>query len=97
MSELLGYLPPRLRLLAAGGLILAALVGGVYAVAAYAATEQAGPIATDLAAHKKTQAQREQEYLYPLLEAIWSDLRSLCAANPTARCDGYNPVRPASE
>lgn len=90
LDTILDALPPKLRLVIAGGMLAGALFSGMYGLATYAATEAIKPLAARVEKHEAD----DKKYLYPLLEAIWSDSRALCAANPSARCDGYNPVRP---
>lgn len=96
-DTILDALPPKLRLVALGAGATAVAASLVYGIATFAAVEKVSPVQAELTQHKREQTKREQEYLYPLLEAIWSDQRALCAANQAARCDGYNPVRPASD
>lgn len=86
MTELLGYLPPKLRPLVAGALMAGILGSAVYAVAAFAAERTIAPV--------QKRVEQLEGYVVPLIEAVWSDSRALCAANPQAKCDGYTPRSP---
>ncbi len=88
MTELLAYLPPKLRPLVAGALMAGLLSSAVYAVAAFAAERQVAPL--------QRRVQALEDYVVPLMEAVWSDSRALCKANPEAICDGYKPRPPTT-
>lgn len=92
LGTVLDSLPPRARPYVVGALAAGLLVLGAYAVATYAVEQRVRPLEAKIAHHEE----QDRLYLYPLLEAIWSDSRSLCAANPQAKCDGYDPVKPMS-
>jgi hypothetical protein len=90
ISSLLEYLPRKARPYVVGGLVLATLASAAYAVSVFAAGQVVEPVDRKLEKHLGDHA-ATAAYRTGLEEAIWSDLRALCAATPNARCDGYLP------
>lgn len=91
LGAILDGLPPKVRPYVVGALALSTAASAVYAVATLAAEKKIEPLATELREHR-TEQKIHEEYDAGLKEAIWSDLRALCAATPGAKCDGYVPL-----
>lgn len=88
-EKLIDLLPRGAKAPALGAVLLLAFVSSVYAISTYAAEQKVAPVRSMAEGHEEN----DRRYLHPLLEAIWADSRALCAANPKAKCDGYDPTR----